>query len=136
MWSGAVATIPTSWALCNGLNGTPDLRGRFVVGASAGAGGYAVGASGGSATASLVDHRHIYGMDNNGVNAASFDSYRGTDSYGGGAQGGDGLHPYNTSTPKKNTGSSFSNTNSTVVPEINTANLPPYYALAFIMRIA
>jgi microcystin-dependent protein len=30
MWSGS--TPPTGWALCNGSNGTPDLRGRFVVG--------------------------------------------------------------------------------------------------------
>lgn len=33
MWSGTVATIPANWALCNGLNGTPDLRDRFIVGA-------------------------------------------------------------------------------------------------------
>jgi len=30
MWSGS--TIPTGWALCDGLSGTPDLRGRFIVG--------------------------------------------------------------------------------------------------------
>lgn len=30
LWSGSVATIPTGWSLCNGLNGTPDLRTRFV----------------------------------------------------------------------------------------------------------
>ena len=28
MWSGA--TAPDGWALCDGQNGTPDLRGRFV----------------------------------------------------------------------------------------------------------
>ena len=33
MWSGSIATIPSSWALCDGSNGTPDLRDRFVVGA-------------------------------------------------------------------------------------------------------
>jgi len=31
MFSGT--SIPTGWALCNGANGTPDLRGRFIVGA-------------------------------------------------------------------------------------------------------
>ena len=31
MWSGAVATIPATWALCDGANGTPDLRDRFIV---------------------------------------------------------------------------------------------------------
>ena len=40
MWSGTIANIPTGWALCNGSNSTPDLRNRFVVGAhSDGAGG-------------------------------------------------------------------------------------------------
>lgn len=34
MWSGTINTIPTGWALCNGQNGTPDLRDRFIVGAS------------------------------------------------------------------------------------------------------
>lgn len=33
MWSGATTAIPTGWALCNGSNGTPDLRDKFVVGA-------------------------------------------------------------------------------------------------------
>jgi microcystin-dependent protein len=33
MWSGSVSNIPDGWALCNGTNGTPDLRNRFVVGA-------------------------------------------------------------------------------------------------------
>ena len=32
-WSGSEASIPSGWLLCNGLNGTPDLRDRFVPGA-------------------------------------------------------------------------------------------------------
>ena len=32
MWSGAVNDIPVGWALCDGQNDTPDLRGRFLVG--------------------------------------------------------------------------------------------------------
>jgi microcystin-dependent protein len=32
MWSGDVTKIPSGWALCDGTNGTPDLRGRFIVG--------------------------------------------------------------------------------------------------------
>ncbi|MCU0417478.1 MAG: hypothetical protein MUE33_09880, partial [Cytophagaceae bacterium] len=32
MWSGSPTTLPIGWALCDGLNGTPDLRGRFIVG--------------------------------------------------------------------------------------------------------
>ena len=36
MWSGAISAIPEGWALCDGQNGTPDLRDRFVMGASQG----------------------------------------------------------------------------------------------------
>jgi hypothetical protein len=46
-WSGSVASIPAPWQLCDGTNGTPDLRDKFVVGAG---GAYAVGAVGGAAS--------------------------------------------------------------------------------------
>jgi len=36
MWSGTIANIPTDWVLCDGTNGTPDLRNRFIVGAHSG----------------------------------------------------------------------------------------------------
>lgn len=36
MWSGLLANIPSGWALCDGLGGRPDLRDKFVVGASPG----------------------------------------------------------------------------------------------------
>lgn len=29
IWSGSA--VPDGWALCDGTNGTPDLRGRFVL---------------------------------------------------------------------------------------------------------
>jgi microcystin-dependent protein len=32
IWSGNLADIPKGWALCDGTQGTPDLRGRFVLG--------------------------------------------------------------------------------------------------------
>ena len=37
MWSGDVNSIPSGWALCDGTKGTPDLRGRFIVGSGQGA---------------------------------------------------------------------------------------------------
>jgi hypothetical protein len=55
IWSGSAVSIPGGWVLCDGLNGTPDLRDRFVVGAGS---TYAVGATGGSANAVLVSHTH------------------------------------------------------------------------------
>jgi len=33
VWSGTAATVPQGWALCDGTNGTPDLRDRFILGA-------------------------------------------------------------------------------------------------------
>lgn len=47
MWSGTLATIPSGWNLCNGSNGTPDLRDRFIRGAANGAD---PGTTGGAAT--------------------------------------------------------------------------------------
>ena len=43
VWSGASDDIPTGWALCDGQDGRPDLRGRFVLGAG---GTYNPGAAG------------------------------------------------------------------------------------------
>jgi len=42
IWSGAINAVPTGYVLCNGSNGTPDLRDKFVVGAG---NSYAVGAT-------------------------------------------------------------------------------------------
>lgn len=33
MWSGPFAQVPPGWAICDGTQGTPDLRDRFIVGA-------------------------------------------------------------------------------------------------------
>lgn len=46
IWNGLVSQIPSGWALCDGSNGTPDLRGKFVKGAQSGD----EGGSGGSTT--------------------------------------------------------------------------------------
>lgn len=51
IWSGEAAAIPSGWAICDGENGTPDLRGRFVLG---GGGTYAPGNTGGSETVTLT----------------------------------------------------------------------------------
>lgn len=47
-WYGASSGVPSGWAICDGTNGTPDLRNKFVVGAGS---TYTMGASGGSTTA-------------------------------------------------------------------------------------
>ena len=51
MWSGSANAIPSGYVLCDGSNGTPDLRNRFVIGAGS---NYAVGATGGGSTTTSV----------------------------------------------------------------------------------
>lgn len=53
MWSGAVASIPNNWALCDGANGTPDLRGMFIVGAGSTGAAYAPADTGGANSVTL-----------------------------------------------------------------------------------
>jgi hypothetical protein len=55
MWAGTVSSVPTGWFLCNGANGTPDLRGRFVYGASVDGDENDVG---GSSNSSVISHNH------------------------------------------------------------------------------
>ena len=71
-WSGLISNIPTGFVLCNGSNGTPDLRNRFVIGASSDTtvtsstfAGITLGSvtgydkrSGGNKDATLVSHSH------------------------------------------------------------------------------
>ena len=123
IWSGTVASIPTGWQLCDGTNGTPDLRDKFVVGARQDSGGTAMTTVSGSLTktggeakhtmtiAELVPHTHTYrwwpgwyfsGSTEYGAKGGPDDSHQ-TGSTGGG-------QPFNV--------------------------LPPYYALCFIMKVS
>ena len=50
MWGGQIGQIPSGWQLCDGSNGTPNLRGQFIVGAG---GAYNPGDQGGAASVTL-----------------------------------------------------------------------------------
>lgn len=52
MWSGSIDRIPIGWSLCDGTNGTPDLRDRFIVGAGS---NYKFNTTGGEATVKLTE---------------------------------------------------------------------------------
>ena len=146
MWSGSIATIPEGWNLCNGSSGTPDLRDKFVVGAGS---SYAVNATGGSANAVAVIHNHTA---SSGVSdPGHFHSTGNIDSGGGsyfgviGASGGNarnrdsliaGLVNSNTyRTNTKATGISVSTSVASNGVSGTNKNLPPYYALAYIMKL-
>ena len=80
IWSGAENQIPNGWSLCDGTNGTPDLRNKFVVGASAGTGdttypGLSVNATGGSANATLVSHSHTVDSHTHGDGTLQADAH-------------------------------------------------------------
>jgi hypothetical protein len=147
MWSGSIAeaeALMPYWALCNGNNGTPDLRDRFIVAASQGTGVGTVSTPGpgfnpitgalnppytytpgnvGGETAhqltipELAQHRHSF---YNPANPYELD--------GGNATPGSSKPAYN------------SNQNNLSYTDYQGSNYfhenrPPYYALAFIMRI-
>ena len=117
IWSGATNAIPSGWLICDGTNSTPDLRDKFIVGAGS---TYSPGNTGGSTTtgshtltiAELAAHTHTYAGhsstkgtgDDNGPRALTIEATRTSDS----------------------TGSSSAHTHGGV--------LPPYYALAYIMK--
>ena len=121
MWSGSIASIPASWYLCNGSNGTPDLRDRFIVGAGT---TYAVAATGGTADAVVVSHTHA--ITDAGHNHVSATNFAAIGSYTGGGE-------FVTRSGNTTTSTTGITINTTGVSGTNQ-NLPPYFALAYIMK--
>jgi len=129
MWSGSIASIPSGWLLCNGSSGTPDLRNRFIVGAGS---TYAVAATGGSADATLVSHTHTASVSDPGHLHQITRPWGNTT--GSGLYSGN-FSVFNGTTDASSTATTgISVSNSTVGSSATNANLPPYYALAYIMK--
>ena len=172
-WAGSVANIPSDYQLCDGsaastselqaITGAnvPDLRDRFVIGASDSTGdttypGLSPGSTGGSADATLVSHSHTvdshsHGSGNLGTNNAGNHRHSGTIPipwYTGDTDRGtessifssdnsqtqitdyQGDHNHSIS---GSTGSASPATDSQGSTATN-ANLPPYYALCYIIK--
>ena len=129
MWSGSIVAIPAGWYLCNGFNGTPDLRDRFVVGAGT---TYNIGDTGGTKDAVVVSHSHTATVTDPG--------HAHTGTIVGSVVGGSGGLEEGASSPNYQFASIATNTtgitvaNTTVGVSGTNANLPPYYALAYIMK--
>jgi hypothetical protein len=139
MWSGTIATVPSGWYLCDGTNGTPNLTNRFIIGADADDGGVAKTSvtgsatlSGGSKDAIVVEHNHT------ATSSVTDPGHKHkTHAAGAGFNGGG----YSQASPSLTVDTSTVTTGITVATTIanagssgTNANLPPYYALAFIMK--
>jgi hypothetical protein len=129
IWSGSSASIPSGWLLCDGSSSTPDLRNRFVVGATS---TYAVGATGGSADAIVVSHTHTATVTDPGhKHTISLFQPGSPTSYSVNA-GGLNIAAVTNDTSTVTTGITVAN--STTGSSGTNANLPPYYALCYIMK--
>ena len=111
MWNGS--TAPTGWALCDGLNGTPNLQEKFIRGSSL---LVPIGSTGGDTSvtlglSNLPDHTH------GGVGLSNVSSNNSSGGYSYAATSGvtTGVTGLVTTTP------------------FNI--LPPFYALAYIIKL-
>lgn len=152
MWRGSSNNIPLGWLLCNGENGTPDLRNRFIVGAGS---SYSPGNIGGSDSVTLtIDQMPSHAHNNNflvslsNIRCSSAGSHTHTVAGAVSARESGG---YVTTVAKVSgsvtTSSAGSHTHTitgsgTLSGSISSAgsgqaheNRPPYYALCFIMKI-
>ena len=154
MYDGLIADLSDNWKVCDGTNGTPDLRDRFIVGAGS---SYALGATGGSKDAIVPTHSHTATFSGNALPAHGHTPidpghahFWGTNNQqqnasGNGNLGGQGAQ-VGAQSSSATTGITIQNAsagtpsgsvtvNSTGSSATN-ANLPPYYALIYIKRIS
>jgi microcystin-dependent protein len=130
--------------LCNGSNSTPDLRDKFVVGAGS---SYAVGATGGSANAIVVSHNHTATSTSTVtdpghqhgefISSLAMVSASGTgSSVSGGVVSASGATNNQVLTATQTTGVTVATTTTVASNGASgtNANLPPYYALCYIMK--
>jgi len=155
MWSGLITSIPTGWGLCDGSNGTPDLRNRFVVGAGD---QYDRNDTGGADSVTLTEAQmpsHNHGMSTEGNHSHSGSTSTDgehTHRYGQnrttGESGSDviasayAFDDFSTSSAGSHSHSLNINSNGDHTHTINNTgggdsheNRPPYLALAFIMKL-
>jgi microcystin-dependent protein len=122
LWSGSTGSVPAGWLLCDGTNGTPDLRDRFIIGAG---NNYAVNATGGTADAVVVSHTHSL-TDPGHNHVANFVRN---------ASGGFSSTAGSNLTNVANTNDAFTGITIASAGVSGTgANIPPYYALAYIQK--
>jgi hypothetical protein len=144
IWSGIISTIPLGWTLCDGSNGTPDLRNRFIIGASSDSSAMSMTTisgsptkTGGSKDTILPAHTHTGVTNTTGSHTHTTDFIDYWGDYGGWINGGgnNGLDVSTLTDPAgSHTHTSTTSTDGNATSGTN-ANLPPYFALAYIMKL-
>ena len=139
-WYGALGNIPVGYALCNGSNGTPDLRNRFLVGAGS---DYNLGNTGGAnnvtlTTAQMPSHTHTGSTSTDGVHSHNIYYHCGTDDLHHTIEIGDsnwGRWGFSNSLISSSGAHSHTmNLNNTGGNQAHE-NRPPYYAVYYIMKL-
>jgi microcystin-dependent protein len=133
LWYGSIGSVPSGWYLCDGSNGTPDLRDRFIIGAGS---SYSVGATGGSSSHTLT----ISEMPSHTHTATSVVTDPGHFHNIQVAGSGSG-NPNNSNAGSSTAATSAATTGITVATSLATTGsgtsfsvLNPYYALAYVMK--
>jgi len=158
MWSGSISNIPKGWVLCNGQNGTPDLRDKFIVGAGR---EYTIGDTGGAKEVTLTvsqlpshnhtadyagAHSHTGSTNVSGEHTHSYRKPQEGDPTNSGVGGSSSVRhiwgDYTTSFAGNHSHSLSINSAGSHTHTINNTgggqaheNRPPYYALAYIMKL-
>ena len=148
MYTGS--TAPSGWAICNGQNGTPDLRNRFIVGAG---NSYNVGVTGGFDSVSLSEsqipsHTHSFSGSSSHSHGINDPGHTHTMNFNQGniisSGGAFGLKDSGTANRINTNTTGISVNSQSVTISGNTGgtgggqaheNRPPYYALMFIMKL-
>jgi len=135
IWSGAIGSIPSGFVICDGSNGTPDLRSVMIMGAGS---AYSVGQTGGTADAVVVNHTHTYSGTTSGQSNTHTHNVSLPNASGGGFAAGADFQ-FNVSTTNINNqdhNHTFGGTTANASSGVSGTgqNIPPYYALAYIMK--
>lgn len=148
MWAGAADNVPSGWHLCDGSQDTPDLRNMFIVGAGS---SYSPGNTGGSQNMSpavtvnpaatgiqiqghaltineIPSHTHLlrgalHIFDYGSRNGVTMDAY--DQDFISSATGGNQAHTHGVT----------DNSHAHTAQVVSFDNRPPYYALAYIMKL-
>lgn len=125
----ATGVVRKDWHICDGTNGTPDLREKFILGGN----GSNNGVTGGSAENT---HNHLTAFGFDGGTAYGYGDYRETDdfnpAFGSETKYGQGHNSLISIDVKDTSGNPIriAYTDNTTI-----SIMPPYYTLSYIMKL-